>query len=200
MAKIKICGLRFDEDIDYANELLPEYVGFVFWNKSKRYITPEEAGRLRAKLDPKIKTVGVFVDEDIAVVEDLLKRGIIKIAQLHGDEGEAYIQRIKSDMQCKIMKAFKVKSADDIIDANNSHADMVLLDSGMGTGETFDWSLIKSVNRPYFLAGGLTPQNVGNAIEELDPFAVDASSSLETDGRKDREKIKAFIDEVRKFS
>ncbi len=198
MAKIKICGLRFDEDIDYANELLPEYVGFVFWNRSKRYITPEEAGRLRARLDPKIKTVGVFVDEDIAVVEDLLKRGIIKIAQLHGDEGEAYIQRIKADMQCRIMKAFKVKSADDIIAANNSHADMVLLDSGMGTGETFDWSLIKSVNRPYFLAGGLTPENVGKAIEELDPFAVDASSSLETDGRKDRQKIKAFIDEVRK--
>ena len=199
MAKIKICGLRFDEDIDYANELLPEYVGFVFWNRSKRYITPEEAGRLRARLDPKIKTVGVFVDEDITVVEDLLKRGIIKIAQLHGDEGEAYIQRIKADMQCKIMKAIKVKSADDIIAANNSHADMVLLDSGMGTGETFDWSLIKSVNRPYFLAGGLTHENVGNAIAELDPFAVDASSSLEPDGRKDRQKIKAFIDEVRKF-
>lgn len=212
MTKIKLCGLRFDEDIECVNELLPEYIGFVFWSKSKRYITPEEAKRLKEKLNPEIKTVGVFVDEDIELVESLVKDGIIDIVQLHGNENEDYIKTLKQDTECEIIKAYKLKESDinnvnntlneDLIlsEINNSIADMVLLDSGMGTGKTFDWSLIKSVKRPYFLAGGLTPENVKEAVRELEPYAVDASSSLETDGRKDKLKMMAFVSETRKVS
>lgn len=202
MTKIKLCGLRFDEDIECVNELLPEYIGFVFWDKSKRNIMPEEAGLLRKKLNHDIKAVGVFVDEDIKLVETLIKEGIIDIAQLHGNEDEAYIRTLKQDTGCEIIKAFKLNADDEDIDLtiskiNNSSADFVLLDSGMGTGKAFDWSLIKSVKRPYFLAGGLTPDNVGMAVKELKPYAVDASSSLETDGRKDASKMKTFVDEAR---
>ncbi|MBQ9609745.1 MAG: phosphoribosylanthranilate isomerase [Lachnospiraceae bacterium] len=205
MTKIKLCGLRFDEDIECVNELLPEYIGFVFWSKSKRYITPEEAKCLKDKLNPKIKAVGVFVDEDIKSVESLVKDGIIDIVQLHGNEDEAYIKTLKQDAGCEVIKAFKLKADDENIDLiirkiNNSSADFVLLDSGMGTGKVFDWSLIKSVKRPYFLAGGLTYENVGTAVKELKPYAVDASSSLETDGRKDRLKMQTFVSEVRKVS
>ncbi|MBQ7706299.1 MAG: phosphoribosylanthranilate isomerase [Lachnospiraceae bacterium] len=198
MTKIKLCGLRFDEDINCVNELLPEYIGFVFWNKSKRYIEPEDAYYLKQRLDRRIKAVGVFVDEPIERVEELLKKGIIDIVQLHGDEGDAYIHRLKLDYNCEVIKAFKIRNNEDVLAANNSTADMVLLDSGMGSGEIFDWTYIKAIERPYILAGGLTPENVNGAVEELKPYGVDASSSLETGGKKDAEKMRKFVEEVRK--
>lgn len=198
MTKIKLCGLKRPCDIEYVNELNPEYIGFVFAKKSKRYISPKEAEALRKQLNEKIIPVGVFVDEDIDIIVDLIRSNVIWAVQLHGNESEDYIKALKEEMTGKtIIKAFQIKNREDVKLANKSLADYVLLDSGCGSGETFDWSLISEITRPYFLAGGLTLENVKIAIEELNPFAVDASSSLETDGFKDKEKMTAFVNVVR---
>ncbi len=198
MTKIKLCGLKRLCDIEYANELLPEYIGFVFALKSKRYVSPEKAAELRRNLDSRINIVGVFVDEEIENVVRLVKDGVIDIVQLHGHENEEYISALRESLNCHIIKAFCIESKDDIALANCTSADYVLLDSGGGTGETFDHSLIKEISKPYFLAGGLTPLNAGEIIERFHPFAVDASSSLETNGFKDKSKMAAFVKAVRK--
>ena len=198
MTKIKLCGLTRPCDIEYVNELLPEYIGFVFAPKSRRYISPEKAEVLREHLDDRITPVGVFVDEKIEVIADLIKRKIIDIVQLHGNESEQYIEDLRRVIDCPVIKAFRIESEADIVSANNSSADYVLLDSGGGTGKVFDHSLLKDIARPYFLAGGLTPENVETAIKQLAPFAVDASSSLQTDGFKDKIKMTAFVNAVRK--
>ena len=198
MTKIKLCGLTRPYDIEYVNGLLPEYIGFVFAPKSRRYISAENAERLRIILDSRITPVGVFVDEKIETIADLVKREIIDIVQLHGNEDEEYINNLRKAVDCPIIKAFRIESNTDIVSANKSSADYVLLDSGGGTGTAFDHSLIQGVTRPYFLAGGLTPENVGTAIQTLHPYAVDASSSLETDGFKDKIKMTAFVKAVRK--
>ena len=198
MTKIKLCGLTRPCDIEYVNELLPEYIGFVFAPKSRRYISPEKAEVLREHLDDRITPVGVFVDEKIEVIADLIKRKIIDIVQLHGNESEQYIEDLRRVIDCPVIKAFRIESEADIVSANNSFADYVLLDSGGGTGKVFDHSLLKDIARPYFLAGGLTPENVETAVKQLAPFAVDASTSLETDGFKDKIKMTAFVNAVRK--
>lgn len=198
MTKIKLCGLTLPCDIEYVNELLPEYIGFVFAPKSRRYISPEKAEVLREHLDDRITPVGVFVDEKIEVIADLIKRKIIDIVQLHGNESEQYIEDLRRVIDCPVIKAFRIESEADIVSANNSSADYVLLDSGGGTGKVFDHSLLKDIARPYFLAGGLTPENVETAVKQLKSFAVDVSSSLETDGFKDKIKMTAFVNAVRK--
>ena len=198
MTKIKLCGLTRSCDIEYVNELLPEYIGFVFAPKSRRYISPEKAEVLREHLDDRITPVGVFVDEKIEVIADLIKRKIIDIVQLHGNESEKYITGLRRVIDCPVIKAFRIESEADIVSANNSSADYVLLDSGGGTGKVFDHSLLKDIARPYFLAGGLTPENVETAVKQLKSFAVDVSSSLETDGFKDKIKMTAFVNAVRK--
>ena len=195
--EIKLCGLTREEDIKIANELLPEYIGFVFANKSKRYISPENALKLKQKLLPRIKAVGVFVDEDVKTIADYLNRGIIDMAQLHGSEDEAYIKRFRVLTDKPIIKAFKIKSRDDLHGVQESSADYILLDSGTGSGSVFDWDLIKSIERQYFLAGGLNPQNVEEAIRTLRPFAIDVSSGIETDGHKDPVKMKEFVNTAR---
>ena len=192
MTKIKFCGLKRIEDIKYANDLKPDFIGFVFAPKSKRFVDADTARELKNLLDTKIKAVGVFVDEDINVVTKLLKDGIIDIAQLHGSEDEEYIKSLRAICDKPIIKAFTIVSKDDIKKANESTADYILLDSGKGSGETFDWDLIKEVNRPYFLAGGLDCDNVENALDSLTPFAVDVSSGIETDGFKDFDKMCRF--------
>ena len=192
MTKIKFCGLKRIEDIKYANELKPDFVGFVFAPKSKRFVNADTARELKNLLDTEIKAVGVFVDEDINVVTKLLKDGIIDIAQLHGSEDEEYIKSLRAICDLKIIKAFMIESPDDIQKANESSADYILLDSGKGSGETFNWDLIKEVNRPYFLAGGLDCENVENALNSLTPYAVDVSSGIETDGFKDFDKMCRF--------
>ena len=197
MTKIKFCGLTGDCDIDAANELRPEYVGFVFAPKSKRYVTPERAAELKSRLEAGIKAVGVFVNDDLYHVAELLNRGVIDIAQLHGSEDEEYIRHLRQLTGKPIIRAFRIKTAEDIAEAEKCTADHVLLDSGAGTGEVFDWSLIKNVKRPYFLAGGLSPDNVENAVEQLSPYAVDVSSGIETDGVKDKAKMAAFAAAVR---
>lgn len=198
MTKIKLCGLTRPCDIEYVNELLPEYIGFVFAPKSRRYISPEKAEVLREHLDDRITPVGVFVDEKIEVIADLIKRKIIDIVQLHGNESEKYITGLRRVIDCPVIKAFRIESEADIVSANNSSADYVLLDSGGGTGKVFDHLLLKDIARPYFLAGGLTPENVETAVKQLKSFAVDVSSSLETDGFKDKIKMTAFVNAVRK--
>jgi len=198
MTKIKLCGLTRFYDIEYINALLPEYIGFVFTSKSKRYISPEKAEQLSRILDSRITPVGVFVDENIDVISDLVKREIIDVVQLHGNENDEYTAALAKEVDCPIIKAFRIESVADILMADNSSADYVLLDSGGGTGTVFDHSLLKGIARPYFLAGGLDSENVETAIKQLAPFAVDASSSLETDGFKDKMKMTAFVNAVRK--
>ena len=197
MTKIKFCGLTGDCDIDAANELRPEYIGFVFAPKSKRYVAPERAAELKRQLAAGIKAVGVFVNDDLYHVAELLNRGIIDIAQLHGSEDEEYIGHLRQLTGKPIIRAFRIKTAEDITAAERCTADHVLLDSGAGTGEVFDWKLIKNMKRPYFLAGGLSPDNVENAVEQLSPYAVDVSSGIETDGVKDKAKMAAFAAAVR---
>ena len=194
---IKMCGLRREADIDAVNRLRPEYIGFVFFPGSKRVVTPETAKALRAKLTPGIRAVGVFVDEKEETVAGLLEEGTIDIAQLHGHEDEAYIARLRKLTGKPLIRAFRVRSAEDVRQAEESAADMILLDAGAGDGKTFDWSLLAGVRRPYFLAGGLNPENAGRAVRELKPYAVDVSSGIETDGYKDITKMRAFTDAVR---
>ena len=190
--RIKLCGLFRPEDIASANALLPDFVGFVFAGKSPRYVTPEQAAELKALLDPRIRAVGVFVDEDPESIRKIAEAGIIDLVQLHGRA------------------------------AAESPADFVLLDNGAGgTGTAFDWGILredqdKTLNRalieepngsrngfpvcfrrPFFLAGGLTPENVGAAIKRCRPWAVDTSSTLETDRKKDPAKMQAFVNAVR---
>ena len=198
MTKIKFCGLTCTGDIEAANELKPDYIGFVFWPKSKRAVTAGQAKTLKAKLDPSIKAVGVFVDEDMEAVKSLLDGGIIDIAQLHGHEDEDYINGLKKASGKPVIKAFRIRSEEDIRKAEASPADLVLLDAGMGDGVTFDWSLIKNAGRPYFLAGGLDPDNAADAVRTLHPYALDVSSGIETDGLKDTNKMAAFAASVRK--
>ena len=189
--KIKFCGLTRPEDIAAANRILPEYIGFVFAPKSRRYITPERAEELRRMLAPGITAVGVFVDEDPAVIADLLNQGIIDMAQLHGREDECFIRRLRELTKKPILQAFRIRSGADAEAAESSSADCVLLDSGAGTGEVFDWERIRNMRRPYFLAGGLTPENA-SAAAELHPMALDVSSGIETEGIKDPRKMEAF--------
>ncbi len=198
MTKIKICGLRREQDIRYANELMPDYIGFVFLKGKMRYVTFEEAAHLRSLLDPAIPAVGVFVNEPVENVIRLLQSGTIQIAQLHGQEDEAYAEELGRAGDHCIIRAFAVRSSEDIHRAFAFPADYPLLDNGKGTGETFDWSLFQEQEKPFFLAGGLSPENVKEAIECFHPYAVDVSSGVETDGFKDYEKMKAFMDAVRR--
>lgn len=194
MTKIKICGLKSPEDISYANALEPDYIGFVFLQGRQRYVSPKDASALRALLKPSVQSVGVFVNEPLENVVSLLKDGTIQLAQLHGQEDAAYALKLKNLCHKPIIKAFIIKSKEDIRKALTYPCDYLLLDNGFGTGETFDWSFIQNVHTPFFLAGGLNPANVGDAIEKIHPYGVDVSSGVETHGRKDYQKIKAFMD------
>ena len=198
MSKIKLCGLSRKCDIEWANALKPEYIGFVFWSKSKRNVPPEKAKELKGLLSPDVKAVGVFVDEPIENVAELLNDNIIDIAQLHGGEDEEYIKKLRMLSGKPIIKAFLLKSEIDAERAEKSTADYILVDSGTGTGKSFDWELLKNISRPYFLAGGLCCENISQAITALDPYAVDVSSGIETNGCKDKNKMAAFVAAVRK--
>ena len=198
MTKIKFCGLKRKADIEAANALKPDYIGFVFAKDSRRYISPENAAVLKSRLSSEISAVGVFVNERPEYIASLLDDGLIDLAQLHGDEDEAYIDRLKGLTGKPLIKAFRISSASEAVKASASSADMILLDSGTGSGRTFNWQLIKEIRRPYFLAGGLDPVNAGDAVRLPDPWAVDVSSGIETDGLKDIEKMAAFAAAARK--
>ena len=187
--KIKICGLTRPEDIEAVNRIRPDFIGFVFWERSRRFVTAEQAALLKKDLDPGIRAVGVFVDAPCGEVIALLERGVIDIAQLHGEESEEDIRYIQAMTHRPVIKAVRVKSRYDVEAWLDSGADWLLFDSGMGSGITFDWRLLAGVDREYFLAGGLTPEYLRELPEFLHPYAVDLSSGVETDGYKDPQKI-----------
>ena len=197
--KIKICGLRRREDILAVNEAKPDYCGFIIeFPSSFRSVTADEVRELVKELDPEIRPVGVFVNAPMELVRTLLDDGTLALAQLHGQEDESYIRELKTYTDKLIIKAFSIKTEADIKKAIRSEADYILLDQGAGgTGETFDWSLVSAIKRPWFLAGGLGCENLESAIHLLHPWAVDLSSSVETDGHKDPDKILEAVYAVR---
>lgn len=194
--KLKICGLFREEDIEYANQLKPDYIGFVF-AKSKRQITPKMAVLLKQRLDTDIQAVGVFVNEDEEEIIHLLEQGIIDIAQLHGTESEEVIVRIKKATNKPVWKAIKVDSCEDIDKWKNTKADLLVLDNGKGTGECFDWNLLKNINRKYLLAGGINIKNIKEAILDIKPYGIDVSSGVENNGVKDFEKMKYIMEQIK---
>ncbi len=196
MTKVKLCGLKRPCDIEWANAFRPDYVGFVFAG-TKRRVTDETAQQLRLRLAADIPAVGVFVNEPIAHIAALVQCGTIQLVQLHGQEDEAYIRRLRQCTDVPIIQAFSVAGPNDIARAEHSPADYILLDHGAGgSGQAFAWSMLKYVKRPYFLAGGLTPDNAVQALA-FHPYALDISSGIETNGVKDKEKIKTFMTRVR---
>ncbi|AMD18305.1 hypothetical protein TL18_09960 [Methanobrevibacter sp. YE315] len=198
MVKIKICGLRRLEDIKIVNKYKPDYVGFVF-AESKRKVSHSLAADLKNYLDSDIVSVGVFVDAPKDEIINLFNDKIIEVAQLHGNESEEFIQELKekTDNNLKIIKAIEMSKDTNLNDYERSQADFLLLDSGKGSGKTFDWRLIrKNLKKEFFLAGGLNSSNIKEAILEFDPYAVDLSSGLETDGFKDENKIKEIMEVI----
>lgn len=198
MTKVKFCGLSRQVDIEAVNRLKPEYIGFVFAKQSKRYVSEAQAAALKKMLAPSIKAVGVFVNEEPGFIAGLVEKGIIDMIQLHGGEDEVYLGNLRRMTSAPIIQAFTVRSVEDILPVEKSHADFLLLDAGAGAGSSFDWRLAEGVKRPYFLAGGLNPENAGAAIAQLRPYALDVSSGIETAGKKDEDKMAAFMAAVRK--
>ena len=218
MVKLKICGMRRSEDIEMANRHKPDYIGFVYRHKpdyigfvfaeSPRKVSYEQAKELSGLLSDEIVPVGVFVNEHMKLIVDLFKDGIIEMAQLHGDEDEKYIRNLKdksieeTGKQIPVINAIEIKEGadydDELLKWRDSASDYFILDSGKGSGKTFDWSLIDKESEFFknsiFLAGGLNSENLALAIGEFNPFAVDLSSSVETDGFKDEKKIKEIIE------
>ena len=199
MTRIKICGLTRPEDVRYVNTAKPDWCGFILnFPSSRRNVTPEQARALRAGLDPDIRPVGVFVDRPVEEVAALLNSGVISVAQLHGREDNAYISVLRTLAPgCVVWRAFQLRYQADLAAADASGADLVLLDNGRGTGQTFDWSLAGSVHRPFLLAGGLTPESIPRAVAALRPYGLDLSSGVETDGVKDPAKIQAAVTAAR---
>ena len=197
MTKIKLCGIQRYEDIDVVNELLPDYIGFVFAKKSKRFISYDMAKSLKKGLDKRVKAVGVFVNESIENIIYLVRNDIIDLIQLHGDEDGEYISKLKKYVNIPVIKAFKIKSKADINTLYKEGSDFILLDAGAGEGKTLDESILKDFKGDYFLAGGLSPDNISEKINTLHPFGVDVSSGIETDGKKDADKMRKFVKLVR---
>ncbi len=178
------------------NRLRPDYIGFVFWPKSRRFLGRAQAARLKALLSPAVQAVGVFVDMPVEEVAGLLADGIIDLAQLHGEESEEDIRYLQEVTGRPVIKAVRVRSRYDVEAWLDSAADYLLFDSGTGSGRTFDWNLLEGVTRPYFLAGGLGLDNLEQVLARVGPYGVDLSSSLETEGHKDPEKIRRVMELV----
>lgn len=200
MTKIKICGLRRPEDIAYVNEAKPDFAGFIIdVPKSRRNVPQEKVRELTALLSPEILPVGVFVNAPMETILSLVTDGTLKAVQLHGQESQSYLEELKKQVAVPLIRAFSIRSPEDLTEAEKSPADFVLLDNGAGgTGETFDWSLLSSFDRPFFLAGGLRLENIAEAVSRFHPYALDLSSGVETDGYKDKEKIIAAVAAVRR--
>lgn len=203
--KGKLCGLRRMEDIRYVNEFKPDYVGFVF-AQSRRQVTPVQAAALRKALDASIQAVGVFVNEAPETVAQIARDVSLNAVQLHGDEEAAYIARLRALLPTgtSLWKAVRVQTESDLQRTQSYGADLVLFDAFSkdaygGTGKTADWSLFGRVSpsRPFFLAGGLHAGNLQEAVRRVHPDGVDLSGGIETDGVKDREKIKQILSIIR---
>ena len=212
---VKICGLRRPQDAEAANRVLPDFAGFILSTGFRRSISPEQALTLRNILDPQIRTVGVFVDEPLESLIRIARSGCIDMVQLHGHESDTAIAEIAAMTGLPMIRSFRISGRADLIAAASSSADWVLLDSGAGTGQSFDWEMLEQFLReegsggrtpclnlfpgghPWFLAGGLSAENAGEAVRRLCPTAVDVSSNVETDGWKDPAKMEAFVKAVR---
>ena len=206
---IKTCGLFREEDIDYANELKPDYIGFVF-AESKRKVKFEEACNLKNKLDKEIKAVGVFVNDNFDFILNLIKDKIIDIIQLHGSEDNDFIDNLKIKTNSKIIKSVTVENENSILESVNIFSDFILLDNlKCEFGKTFNWNYLKEAfklnknfknifNKKYFLAGGLNKENINEALK-FNPYCVDLSGGLETDGIKDFDKMKYIINITKNY-
>lgn len=197
MTAVKFCGMMRPEDIEACNRLRPEYAGFVFWDMSRRCISRDEAGVLITGLDKSVIPVGVFRDQPLPDITAAAETGI-RMVQLHGSEDQEFIDKVKERTGLPVIKAFTVKDANGINSALGIRSDRIMFDSGAGSGVRSDWSLLRDVKEPYFLAGGLDAGNVEEAIKELHPYAVDVSSGIETGGRKDPAKMERFMEAVRR--
>lgn len=201
MVQVKICGLMNKEAVQTAADAGADFIGFVF-AKSKRRVTIEQAKELASFVPPHVKKVGVFVNEEQDTLKEIAHEVGLDYVQLHGDETPDFV----NDLPFPVIKAFQVQSKEDLEQLESYQCDYYLLDSPAGkyrggTGEIFDWSLAKSynfLNKKVLLAGGLTTENVGQAIQEVAPAGVDVSSGVETNGEKDLEKIKQFISAAKK--
>lgn len=199
--KLKFCGLTREADIEAANETGPDYIGFVF-AESRRRVSDLDAARLKARLDPAIKAAGVFVNDTPEHIAALAGDGIIALAQLHGDEDARVIERLRRLTDVPLIKAVRVKTRADIERALALPVDYLLLDTYVGhayggSGKAFDWSLIGDIPKPYFLAGGLRPENLEQALR-TGAYALDLSSGIETNGVKDPAKMRAVAERVRR--
>ena len=202
MTKIKICGLRRPQDIEAVNAARPDFAGFVVEVPgSRRSVDKRELRELAGRLEEGILSVGVFVNALPELVAELLEEGTLDLAQLHGQEDEIYMAELRRLTEKPLIQAFSIQTGQDAEQALESRADYLLLDQGRGgTGQTFDWSLLPEINRPFFLAGGLGEENLERAIRQVRPWAVDLSSSLETDGQKDPEKIRRAVELDRRLN
>jgi phosphoribosylanthranilate isomerase len=210
MAKIKICGITRKEDIEYVNKYVPEFTGFVFAN-SRRKVTPEGAAELIKNLDSRIKRAGVFVNERIDDVVSISRMCRLDVVQIHGDETGNYITALKGkldnmcDIGCpgkriEIWKGVRVRDINSLNNLKSFNSDAFLLDAYVegsygGAGKTFNWELAHKAREfgKIIIAGGLDQNNVLKARDEIQPYALDVSSGVETDGFKDEVKIKNFI-------
>lgn len=190
MAKIKICGLRRLQDADYVNAVLPDYVGFILTPGFRRSIDFETAEALKNRLNPKIKVAGVFVNDELSVINRFVNLKIIDAVQLHGSESPQFCNKINAP----VIKAFK---PDEFKSVKNYNTQYFLFDSGTGSGVKFDWSMLPETKTPFFLAGGIDADNVRQAIKQVNPYCIDVSSSVETNGFKDFDKIKTITERVR---
>ena len=215
MQKIKLCGMMKPCDIEYANRVKPDFVGFIFAN-TRRKISAAQAKQFREALDAEIPAVGVFVNEDISVITSLVQNGCIDLIQLHGEEDADYIRRLREVCDVPVIKAVKVQMVEQIRQGAALPVDYLLLDTyrkGVlgGTGEAFDWELLREAKivagdtaegelfgKPYFLAGGLHAGNLREAAA-LGSYGLDVSSGIETDGSKDFTKMVEVMELVRKF-
>jgi len=200
--RVKICGITREEDALMAVEVGADALGFIFYPKSPRYITPEEARLIKTKLPPFVTTVGVFVDEDAGRVMEIARDAGLGAIQLHGHETPAYC----ANMGINVIKALRVRDEGDIRAMARYEVSAFLLDTYKegqmgGTGEVFDWDLALKANQgktPIILSGGLNPDNVARAVEKVRPYAVDVSSGVEVQsGVKDRDKVRNFIENAK---
>lgn len=217
MALVKVCGLTREEDIGYVNELLPDYVGFVFC-KSKRQVALEQGKKLIDKLDKRIKTVGVFQNDDIEKVKYIAANLKLNVIQLHGDEDKNYAKALQEFKLWKCMSidaaSFSQNDLAEVVRENEEkinniskyNIEAMLVDSSVkgsagGLGISFNWDILNklTIDKPLILAGGLSPENIDQALRKVKPYAVDVSSGVEEKGIKNFKKIKSFIEKVRNF-
>ena len=211
MTRVKICGLTRIEDIECANKIRPDYIGMVFYAKSKRALTMEQAASLKAALDKSIKAVGVFVNAEPSFIAQLAQAGTIDVIQLHGDEDEAYIEQLRqlvAPLDVPIIKAIRVQSEESLQSLDKYPVDFFLFDTykpGLygGTGERFNLELEQvKIPKPYFIAGGLDAGNVAQVVaENSQAYAVDVSGGVEDSatGLKDAQKMADFVAQIKQL-